>query len=440
MPIPNSINFAPPKGYIYLGVDVDAGKTQGTADQALERWNNWKSKTNSHPAISFSDSYSVGWLSFYLQQVAGPRNAISYVWWRPLTYSLTERKITYIDIRGIAYGFNIGGFSSDRMILENAMACAMLNQYMLFAPGPDMNTHENSWCGFNSDGTRRKWSPQDYINMFRRIVILTKGGSVNDINSRLSEYGLPPLDTNFVSELLPPPTDPNSIYINASKINFVFSPRCFRGDPDIPENQWESYYPGDEFVDWVGQSVYRTDLSIFDSINEFYTEFALHKNKSYIMSQWQLDRDDPVFVDSLLYWAQTNNLVQGIVYKNHPYPLEDFKHSIERYKSKVKDSRYLPEAYSTKDLPPWGWITNPPSGKILNGTVGIHVDSYDDNNIVRVEYYVDGKYRYTDRITPSIFWWKTSEETNGFHELGVKVFDTEGNSSNIYKTSYKLEN
>lgn len=440
MPIPQSTSCAPPEGYVYLGVDVDSGSNTGTAAQALARWNAWKALTESTPAISFSDSYSVGWLPFYLQNVAAPRNAISYLWWRPITYSMTQRKIVPISLKGMAEGTNLGGFSTDRMILETSLLCAVLNQPMLISPAPDVNDHNVPWCPFDENGIRREHTPEDYINMFRRMVILTKGGTVAQIDARLAEYNLNPLDKTFTSTIVASPVAPGAAYINAHKVNFVFSVKSAPAFPLIAENHWSEYYPGDEFVDWAGQSVYNTDPRIFDDLNRFYDEYSKKREKPSIITNWKMDKDDAFFLDSMMHWAINNNRVHALVFSNTPVPMKNLPNSLKRFKAKANDSRFLSYVYTNQDLDPWVHICSPSAGEIVNGIVGILIESNDDGSVIRADFSVDGQHRFTDRINPTTFWWDTREETNGFHEVGVKVYDENGEESSTFKTTYRVSN
>jgi hypothetical protein len=437
MPVPQPTSIIPPFGYVYLGADVDSGNTAGTAEQANERWEDFVDLTDNRPAISFADSYSVGWLPFYLQNIAIPRGATSYIWWRPVTFSLVENKITTLNIKEMSKGTNIAGFSTDKLILEQAASLAALNQRMLLAPAPEPNHHETLWSAFNEDGSARNWTPSDYRNLFRRIVILSRGGTVAQINSRLLEWNLDPLETNWTSTVIPNPATPGATYPNASLLNFVF---VAREKSDRPENHWTEYYPGDEFVQWVGQSVYENDFNIFDNLDAFYDEYCVGRNKPYILSPWTLESDNAFFVDSLFYWVQSRDYVQGMVFRNSPNKLEDFPDSLNRYKVRVRDSRFVDVIYTNQHLDPWGWVSSPAAGETLKGTVGITVKSYDDQFISKIEFFVDGQKRFTDRAYPSTFWWNTNKEENGFHRIGVVQYDTEDNESSVYEVTYRTEN
>jgi len=76
-------------------------------------------------------------------------------------------------------------------------------------------------------------------------------------------------------------------------------------------------------------------------------------------------------------------------------------------------------------------IATPNPGAVVNGTVTIDVQVYDDaTSIDRVEYYVDGVKVFTNPTTPFGFSWDSTTVSNGQHTIMALAYDTAGNFAN----------
>ena len=72
-----------------------------------------------------------------------------------------------------------------------------------------------------------------------------------------------------------------------------------RGTPDIPANMPRAYWPGGEYVDWVGTDFY-SRFPNFHWLDDFYRDFP---GKPFVFGEWALwGADDPGFVNRLFGW------------------------------------------------------------------------------------------------------------------------------------------
>ena len=109
-----------------------------------------------------------------------------------------------------------------------------------------MNGHWNGYCAFNRNGSRRDVEPLDpawFRKAFARMYLVVHGGG--DVNRRGSRrLGLPPvagLGLEYENPL--------------SRASVIWNPQGY-GSPDVPGNSAQAYYPGDAYVDVVGNDLY----------------------------------------------------------------------------------------------------------------------------------------------------------------------------------------
>src|SRR5207245_2207938 len=89
---------------------------------------------------------------------------------------------------------------------------------------------------------------QTWGSSFDRIFLLLHGGTAAELNARLSRLGLPGVRSDLAVNPFP-------------QLRVVWGAQA-HGDPQVPGNQPARYYPGDAFVDVVGDDPY--DLGSVD--------------------------------------------------------------------------------------------------------------------------------------------------------------------------------
>jgi hypothetical protein len=192
-------------------------------------------------------------------------------------------------------GLGIGAQGGD-MITPEALARGAGDSYLsaineavsewgkpiLVRPFAEMNGYWNSYCAFNKDGSSRgaDHSTAWFRKAFARVYLAVHGGP--GVNAALHRLGLPPIHEPLAINTL-------------AKV--VWNPQGY-GDPDLSSNSAQSYYPGDAFVDIVGDDLYdiggRATWPAAESL------YAAHKNKPFAFPEWGLwGLDDPAFVTAM---------------------------------------------------------------------------------------------------------------------------------------------
>lgn len=87
--------------------------------------------------------------------------------------------------------------------------------------------------------------------------------------------------------------------------------------------------------------------------------------------------------------------------------------------------------------PPTVTISAPYPGKKVGKRETITVQAFDNQKVVRVEVYVNGKLRSSSSSGALKWIWNTSKESSGAHTLSAKAFDAAGNVSTDSMTVYK---
>jgi hypothetical protein len=137
-----------------------------------------------------------------------------------------------------------------------------------------------------------------YRRAFRRIyVIVHGGGKRGEIDARLSKAGVPPLK----SEVGGLPKAP---------VALVWS-TLPAGSPTVPRNRPRHFYPGPDYVDWVGTDVY-SDNQDWKALTGLYRRFS---RKPFALPEWGVSSgDDPAFVRRLLTWVDRHPRCKMLVY------------------------------------------------------------------------------------------------------------------------------
>ena len=200
-----------------------------------------------------------------------------------------------ISPKGIALG------NGDAYLTALNQAVAEWNRLIYVRPFAEMNGHWNLYSAFNKNGSAR---PPDHSTAwfkkaFTRTYLILHGGSRATVNARLAAVGLPPV----ASELAPNPYP---------RLRVIWNPQGY-GSPDIPDNSAQSYYPGDKFVDVVGNDIYDQNYKAEWAAND--RLYAAHPGKPYSFPEWGLwGIDDPKFIERMCRFVKTHARVQMLAY------------------------------------------------------------------------------------------------------------------------------
>jgi beta-mannanase len=342
--------FEPADGQVYDGVDANqqAGDTVAVSTQ---RWADYSANVlgGEEPLISHTFTGYDTDMSFDTD-IATARGAVPLITWQTGS-SISPKTIA----NG---GATSSGKRSDYVILRVASDLRTYSKPTFLRIDQEMNAYWFAWCAYNSDGTPRANTTEDFKDMWRRMHIIFEGGTVSEMNSKLAAQGMPPLDpqvgTSAASKGLSSTTDPDAYLAPTNNVAFVFNPVDAPGIPNNAGNRWADYYPGDEYVDWVGQNSYdstwnATLAARIGWLEQFYQEFAVGHEKPYMMGEWGLTQDigdDPAYIERMLDWQKDHPRVKALVYFN--VKTTEVEHRLEVYPNsaalmRADAPRYLDE-------------------------------------------------------------------------------------------------
>jgi hypothetical protein len=174
-----------------------------------------------------------------------------------------------------------------------------LGKLVYIRPFGEMNGHWNAYCAYNTNGTPRgaAYSTASFRKAFARIYLIMHGGPT--VNATLKRLGMPPVSTEV-------PTNPF--------VKVVWNPQGY-GSPDVPGNSAQAYYPGDRYVDVVGDDLYdiggKAEFAAADAL------YKAHPSKPFSFPEWGLwGIDDPGFVQQMAKFVSTHPRTKLIAYFN----------------------------------------------------------------------------------------------------------------------------
>lgn len=177
----------------------------------------------------------------------------------------------------------------------------------------EMNNCDNAYAALNCNGSRRNadHSARRFKQAWKRSVLIVRGGEVKTINRRLRAIGLPPVDT--AAETLGRP-----------QVAFVWAPMT-GGSPMVSALAPGVYWPGGDYVDWVGTSFY-SRFPNFTSLESFYQRFAVGQRKPFAFAEWAMwGSDQPAFAGRLFGWVRSHPRVRMMQYNQGDRPAGPFR-------------------------------------------------------------------------------------------------------------------
>jgi hypothetical protein len=114
------------------------------------------------------------------------------------------------------------------------------------------------------------------------------------------------------------------------------------GSPDTPGNAPRAYWPGAEYVDWVGTDFY-SRFPNWRGLERFYASF---RGKPFVFGEYAVwGRDDPAFVRRLFTWSATHRSVRMLVYNqgqnpSGPFRLSGHPRSLQTLRGLLRSGRY----------------------------------------------------------------------------------------------------
>jgi hypothetical protein len=197
----------------------------------------------------------------------------------------------------------IAAGKGDAYLIAMNAAIAAWAKPMYVRPLGEMNGHWNVYCAFTKSGRAKPGhSTAEFKKAFARIYLLVHGGPTVVLNAKLQRLGLPPVAGSDL------PANP----VPLTKV--IWNPQGY-GAPDIPANNAQAYYPGDKYVDVVGNDLYDIRGKAEWAANE--ALYKAHPSKPYAIPEWGLwGVDDPSFILKMAAFVKTNRRVELVSYFN----------------------------------------------------------------------------------------------------------------------------
>jgi hypothetical protein len=332
----------------------------------------------------------------------------------------------------------------DGYLLDRAAEACAFRRPLLLRLNHEMNGDWFPWSIRGRDGAARPDNGYaEYIGLWRRVVILFRGGTRAQIDARLRAVDLPELSA------------PGASFAPASNVAFVWNGSD--GGSDDPHR----YYPGDAYVDWVGVDVYDKSGTAFgaqmarraQSIYDRYSGPRSSGHKPFAIPEWGLvGEDDAAWVSDLFDWVEAHPKVKTISYFNRT---PDGEHSLERYPraaatyaARIAGGRYLrrqadvreygpgkaapdrdptPPAPAADTAGPRIVLASPEAGEAVSGRVAVRPVLTVPSGVERVLFLLDGRQVDVDGADDPEYVLDTTELSPGRHVLRIEAEDGRGN-------------
>jgi hypothetical protein len=193
-------------------------------------------------------------------------------------------------------------------------------------PMGEMNGHWNPYCAYTASGKPKgaSHSTAAFRKAFARIYVILHGGTADAMNAKLRRLGLAPVDRDLPGNPYP-------------QLQVVWNPQGY-GSPDLPGNSARAYYPGDAYVDVVGDDLY--DIRYKAEWPAAEKLYKAHPSKPFAFPEWGLwGIDDPAFVRAMAAWIKTHRRTELVSYfKSSPGAIWDLANkpkSLAAYRSLI---------------------------------------------------------------------------------------------------------
>ena len=189
----------------------------------------------------------------------------------------------------------------------------------------------NVYAAYDCAGSARDsaHSPSWYRRAFRRIYILVHGGGKRaTIDAELKEAGLRPLNSDVAGL----PRAPVAVLWSTLPA----------GSPTVPHNRPKYFYPGDDYVDWVGTDFY-SDNQDWKSLTGLYRRFS---PKPFAIPEFGVSSgDDPRYMQHLLTWVKRHDRCKMLVYyqdfgSSSPYRIQNYPASLAVLDKRIHTKRF----------------------------------------------------------------------------------------------------
>ena len=264
-----------------LGILGDANRFQALTGQQSQV---------GHVILGWSQGYSWGSRFSVLFRENGPMPMIGLG-----TGTRWPNPREAITPRGIAMG------QGDSYLMAINRAISEWGKPIYLRPFGEMNGHWNFYCAYTQSGRPKggSHSTSMFRKAFARVYLLAHGGTAKQISAKLRRLGLPGI--KFDLEENPYPT-----------LRVIWNPQGY-GSPDLRGNSAQAYYPGDAYVDVVGNDLYNIRGKAEWEAND--RLYRAHPSKPYSFPEWgNWGVDDPAFIRKMAKWVRQHRRVEMLAY------------------------------------------------------------------------------------------------------------------------------
>jgi hypothetical protein len=160
---------------------------------------------------------------------------------------------------------------------------------VLLRPYAEMNGHWNPYSAYNENGSARNSSHTTALfrAAFARTYLIAHGGA--KVGPVLAKLGQPAVRGSLESN---------------TNVQVIWNPQG-AGSPDLPGNSAAAYYPGDSYVDIVGDDLY--DIGYRADWPDAQALYDAHPAKPFAIPEWApWGIDDPAFVARMASFVQAH--------------------------------------------------------------------------------------------------------------------------------------
>jgi hypothetical protein len=197
----------------------------------------------------------------------------------------------------------------------------------------EINQTNNAYCAFNANGSSRgaSHSTSAFKDAWRRSTLILRGGPVSAINAKLKQLKLPVVRGAGEDDELPRP-----------QLSMLWVPQT-EGTPNIAANSAAAYYPGAQYVDWVGTDFY-SRFPAFGKLERFYAQYP---SKPFVFGEWAMwGADNAGFVKQFFSFVNSHKRVKMIMYNqgaapNGPFRLNSHPKAKAEMRKALRNPRFL---------------------------------------------------------------------------------------------------
>jgi hypothetical protein len=173
----------------------------------------------------------------------------------------------------------------------------------------EMNHFGHFHSAYNANGSLRgaAYRPEVFRKMFARMHLLLHGGPAARINVALTKLGLPAYGSADL------PANPSR------RLRIIWNP-LGGGQPETRGNAFFRFYPGDRYLEIVGNDLYGAYGQYAGPQNEVLYAFAREHRKPFALPEWGVKGTDyPAFVRYVCTFLRSHSGIElAAYYKSQP--------------------------------------------------------------------------------------------------------------------------